>query len=112
MLCKERSGFLFAHDCDRIASSSCIECQKQICHMHTRTTERGALCISCHKKAGKAEAASPSREGRRYEGDPFGYGDMYYDNYNYYDSDDYAAFDRDAAPEADEREFESDFDGS
>ena len=47
MSCQERSGFLFAHDCDRPAAWACTQCAKMICAEHTRMSEQGYTCISC-----------------------------------------------------------------
>lgn len=45
--CADRSGFLFAHACDRIATGQCSRCAKPICVEHTRMTDAGATCVSC-----------------------------------------------------------------
>ena len=47
MTCQERSGFLFAHACDRAVAWSCTRCGKAICAEHTRMAEDGYTCISC-----------------------------------------------------------------
>jgi hypothetical protein len=45
--CGDRSGFLFAHACDRLATGQCVRCAKPICVEHTRMTETGPVCVSC-----------------------------------------------------------------
>jgi hypothetical protein len=45
--CADRSGFLFAHACDRPAVGACGVCGKPICMQHTRTTASGPTCIAC-----------------------------------------------------------------
>jgi hypothetical protein len=47
MICEERSGFLFAHACDRTAVWQCSQCGKNICYEHTRMGEGGNTCIAC-----------------------------------------------------------------
>ena len=47
MTCQERSGFLFAHACDRAVARCCTRCGKAICAEHTRMAEDGYTCISC-----------------------------------------------------------------
>jgi hypothetical protein len=45
--CADRSGFLFAHACDRLATGQCVTCGKPICVEHTRLTSQGPRCITC-----------------------------------------------------------------
>lgn len=45
--CGDRSGFLFAHACDRLAASQCARCARPICIEHTRMTETGPTCVTC-----------------------------------------------------------------
>lgn len=47
LTCADRSGFLFAHACDRPALGACSTCGKSICVEHMRTTASGPTCISC-----------------------------------------------------------------
>ncbi len=49
--CGDRSGFLFAHACDRLATGQCVQCAKPICVEHTRITETGPTCITCLRSA-------------------------------------------------------------
>jgi hypothetical protein len=48
--CSDRSGFLFAHACDRPAAGTCSRCNKPICVEHTRTAPTGPTCISCLRR--------------------------------------------------------------
>ena len=48
--CNDRSGFLFAHACDRLPAAACSRCTKPICVEHTRTTPTGPTCISCLRR--------------------------------------------------------------
>ena len=53
--CGERSGFLFKHRCDRMASNECQLCGKKICDYHTESTvsneeiagQSSTLSIAC-----------------------------------------------------------------
>ncbi len=47
LACGDRSGFLFAHACDRPAASACSVCGRPICIEHTRLGATGPTCISC-----------------------------------------------------------------
>ncbi len=85
MNCQERSGFLFAHACDRVAAWSCAACGKGICAEHTRLTEAGNVCIGCARGQTQAGAVSPT--------DPYFYD---WDRRSAYDLDDYSAFDEPA----------------
>ena len=86
LACGDRSGFLFAHACDRPAAGACRNCGHPICIEHTRVGATGPTCISClrgeprdessHDRGtsvdasggssapGGAEEAGPSREGQ------------------------------------------------
>ncbi|MCU0242015.1 MAG: hypothetical protein MUF51_06290 [Vicinamibacteria bacterium] len=95
MTCEERSGFLFAHECDRPAAWQCTACGKSICFEHTRMGANGYTCITCMR-------AQPERqEDDNVSDDPYFYGVAGY-SASYYDADDYAAFDTssDAADDA------------
>lgn len=58
MTCMERSGFLFAHGCDRPASLGCGICGKTICTEHAREVEGRMLCVSCARQDPTATAAA------------------------------------------------------
>jgi hypothetical protein len=45
--CQDRSGFLFSHPCDRLATGQCTTCGKAICVEHTRLTDTGPRCVTC-----------------------------------------------------------------
>jgi hypothetical protein len=47
LVCADRSGFLFAHACDRPAAGACVVCGKPICLEHTRMAAAGPTCITC-----------------------------------------------------------------
>lgn len=47
LVCADRSGFLFAHACDRPAAGVCTVCGKPICAQHTRVGATGPTCIGC-----------------------------------------------------------------
>lgn len=47
LLCADRSGFLFAHACDRPAVGACSSCGKAICMEHARMASAGPTCITC-----------------------------------------------------------------
>lgn len=78
MSCAERSGFLFAHACDRPSAGACFSCGKPICILHTRPAAdgSGALCVTCAAAQGPLDEDDPYRE-----------------RDTTYDSDDYRAFD-------------------
>ena len=50
--CDDRSGFLFAHACDRPAAGACSVCGKPICTQHTRMSAQGPTCITCLHQTG------------------------------------------------------------
>ena len=111
MRCRERSGFLFAHSCDRGATQQCSQCGKGVCKDHLRP---GTICVSCEKKsgaAGGARAARGSRDSRHYD-DPYWYSYGFYDDYHYYDDRDQRVFDPQSDRAAAGEGFESDYDGS
>lgn len=85
LACADRSGFLFAHACDRPAAGACSRCGTPICAEHTRMGAQGPTCITC-LHGGQAEA-----EAR--DDDPYFYGDDDERAAAYYDADDYRAFD-------------------
>ena len=106
MNCQERSGFLFAHDCDRPSENRCQECRRNICSQHTRGA---SLCVSCYRKQVGAKGDRPGTAARR--NDPYWLAYDSYDDYHYYDSRDMRVFDR-AEDGTIVDEFEGDFDAS
>lgn len=106
MNCEERSGFLFAHGCDQAAAWACALCGKNICHAHTRMTERGQACITCARQIHLEQRGQ--RDQAEDTDDPYFY--SYYGD-PYYDADDYSAFD-DSGQSAAAGDFEGDLSGS
>ena len=96
MNCQERSGFLFAHPCDRLAAWTCAGCQKQVCDAHVRNTGGQPRCISCLKTQGVVPPPPPTGT---YD-DPYWYSNYTYSNYTYYDLDDYRSFKPSRRPNA------------
>jgi hypothetical protein len=45
--CQERAGFLFSHECPRLASHICTECTKVICDEHSQLMDGTQVCIGC-----------------------------------------------------------------
>jgi hypothetical protein len=88
--CQERSGFLFAHPCDRLAAWTCATCQKQVCDAHVRNVGGQPRCITCMKTSGVQPP--PPVLGAGYYDDPYWYSHYHYHDYSYYDLDDYRAF--------------------
>lgn len=112
--CAERSGFLFAHDCEEPPQFQCKACGKFVCNRHCYHDERGEVCLGCHKQRPGVEGAAKPAKGRAADDDPFFYGAHAYPDYLYFDSRDYRSFDASAdAGQAGLAEgFEKDFDGS
>lgn len=78
MSCAERSGFLFAHACDRPSTGACFSCGKAICVLHTRIApdDGNPLCVTCAAALGPLADDDPLRN-----------------RDTTYDTDDYRAFD-------------------
>ena len=113
MSCQERSGFLFAHDCDRAAVWNCSVCGKSICGEHTRMGDAGPTCIGCLRTT-MAQQQEQQQQQQNQQGtsdtdttdDPYLYSDDDYYSTSYYDADDYGAFEAsadasDSGPEGD-----------
>jgi hypothetical protein len=97
LACADRSGFLFAHACDRPAAGTCGVCHKPICTEHTRMGPQGMTCVTCLRGDDNDDVDSDtdsddseSNEGRG-EDDPYLHGGAR--AAAYYDADDYRAFD-------------------
>lgn len=95
LACADRSGFLFAHACDRPAAGACSVCHKPICAEHTRMSKAGPTCITCLRDDDdddKDVDGDDDTTSGRGEDDPY-----FYDERGraaaYYDADDYRAFD-------------------
>ena len=63
-VCADRSGFLFAHACDRPPASVCATCGKPICLEHTRMTQAGPTCITCLRRQDDDTASDCSDSSR------------------------------------------------
>jgi len=102
LACADRSGFLFAHACDRPAAGACSVCHKPICTEHTRMAARGPTCITCLRDSdddedndaddGAAAHDDDDSTPGRGEDDPYFYGGRAAAAAQY-DADDYRAFD-------------------
>lgn len=65
--CQDRTGFLFAHDCDRQADDACAECERAVCSEHGHWIEEKTLCTPCakrHDKRGPDRGHARGRKGR------------------------------------------------
>jgi hypothetical protein len=100
MICQERSGFLFAHACDRTAVWTCARCGKSICYEHARPAEDGYTCITCLRTSPPPQSGDKPQQT---EDDPYFYGGTG----AYYDADDYDAFDAGASGTDDESQGDS-----
>lgn len=94
MRCKEVSGILFNHPCEREATLSCTTCNKPICERHMRYAQDKPTCISCLRGALKEERESGRQASSGYQNDPY----FFYYYYGStggsdYDQDDFALFD-------------------
>jgi hypothetical protein len=69
MSCQERSGFLFAHACDRPVAWSCTRCGKAICAEHTRMAEDGYTCITCLRLVQDEQSKEREEQEKKAEGD-------------------------------------------
>jgi hypothetical protein len=58
--CADRSGFLFAHDCDRPPAGACSRCRQPICTQHTRSTPEGPVCVTCLRRRDADSSTSSS----------------------------------------------------
>jgi hypothetical protein len=98
LACADRSGFLFAHACDRPAVGACSVCHQPICLEHTRMGKTGPTCITCLRgdedddSDADADSGDDETTPGRGEDDPYFYGGDERAA-GYYDADDYRAFD-------------------
>jgi len=88
LACGDRSGFLFAHACDRPATGACSVCHKPICMEHTRMAAGGPTCITCLRDHDDNDADDDAADDGA--DDPYFYGGR--ERAAYYDADDYRAF--------------------
>ena len=63
LACGDRSGFLFAHACDRPATGACGTCGRPICIEHTRMGPSGQSCIACLRDPDPDRSSSSSDTG-------------------------------------------------
>jgi hypothetical protein len=92
LACGDRSGFLFAHACDRPAAGACTLCGTPICVEHTRMGAQGPTCITCLRGDSDSEVDGEAEGDGQREDDPYFYGGPERAA-AYYDADDYRAFD-------------------
>ena len=115
MRCEERSGFLFAHECDRPVAWSCASCGKAICAEHTRMTETGYGCISCVRTQNQQADEQQKEQQQQADGtqttnDPYFYADDDYDSS--WDASDRRAFSNRSSSSSSSDEAEGDFGAS
>ena len=115
MICAERSGFLFAHECDRPVAWSCSSCGKPICAEHTRMTEAGYSCISCVRMQNtqadeERQQQQQTADGTSTTNDPYFYADDDYDSS--WDASDRRAFSNRGSSVSSSDENEGDFGAS
>lgn len=96
LTCEERSGFLFAHGCDRPPVDQCAACGKWVCTEHIRQLGNRFLCVTCHRAQTGTPAPQQTSTQQRgyydYDDDWFDYRWQHWHDYTYYDSDDRDVF--------------------
>jgi hypothetical protein len=113
--CAERSGFLFAHDCDQPAFAACDTCGKGICALHQRFVDARSVCVTCLRdvQAGRgptpeqqdptaataavAAGAAGSRPPYNRDEDPYFWTDTHNPGWSTWNDSDRRAFDRPVA---------------
>ncbi len=75
-ICQERSGFLFKHQCNELATVLCESCNKCVCNKCIRTYRGKQLCITCIKSFDDYGG---------YYNDPYFYGYNHYNGWGRYD---------------------------
>lgn len=112
MTCQDRTGFLFAHACDRLAAWKCGGCAKEVCDDHMRRQGASTLCATCWKKSVPPPdpAVAAQQPGLFY--DPFWYSHYHYNRYSYYDVDDYRVFHRSSSSGSSRPAYENDPSGT
>ena len=102
--CQSRSGVLFDHPCDNVASGSCGACGRPACGEHVRATSVGPRCVDCLRRALRDRTQRGSLAFLR--DDPYFYwyftgnAEHMYDEYDYKLFDQRAGEDDHAAEEA------------
>ena len=96
--CRETSGILFSHPCERQSQFNCVTCNKPICERHMRHAADKPTCISCVRSHLKASRTNEGRASSGYEHDPYFF--YYYYGSAFgggggYDDADFALFDGD-----------------
>lgn len=92
MRCKETSGILFNHPCERESTLNCAQCNKPICERHMRYAADKPTCISCVRGGLNAERTGQGRASTGYEDDPYFFYYYYGSGSGGYDDDDFALF--------------------
>lgn len=89
--CQERAGFLFAHECTRLATQPCARCLKAICEGHSHPVDEELLCTTCATNDDDDDEESEGTEGEmpdswedEDEPNPYLYSSYYYRDYGYY----------------------------
>ena len=108
MTCQDRTGFLFAHPCDRLAAWTCGTCGKSVCDDHMRRREQATLCVGCWKKQTPPPEPGVAPQQPLFYYDPFWYSHYHYRDYPYYDVDDYRVFHRRSSGTSTSRAYEGD----
>jgi hypothetical protein len=112
MTCQDRTGFLFAHACDRLAAWKCGSCAKEVCDDHMRREGAATLCASCWKKSVPPPQPGVAAQAPIFYNDPFWYSHYHYNAYPYYDLDDYRVFHRRSSSSSPSRSYEGDPQGT
>jgi hypothetical protein len=86
--CMERAGFLFSHDCPRVADRQCSHCLKAICDEHSHLVDEEMLCTHCASND-EDDDEDEGTEGElpdswEDEPNPYLYSSYYYRDYGYY----------------------------
>ncbi|QSQ21842.1 hypothetical protein JY651_42965 [Pyxidicoccus parkwayensis] len=120
--CQYRTGFLFAHECGRLAGATCSKCGKRVCDMHLTALGEGLVCASCAEDDDgdeDSEGGSDSDVDSSDEDDP----SYYYKDYGYYgpgstwsrdgnDPHDFTEADGESLRHEEDASFEEDLGGS
>ena len=121
--CAERAGFLFSHDCPRIAAKQCSACGKAICQDHTVVDAQSLVCTTCAKKS-RREDDTENQEDQVHEQrhSPFFYHSYYsgwgsygrgqWGHSHYHDPHDFTEADGESLMAASEEDFAHDMSGS
>ena len=108
MTCQDRTGFLFAHPCDRLSAWKCGTCAKEVCDDHMRRQGETTLCASCWKKGVPPPQPNVAAQQPSLFYDPFWYSHYHYGSYPYYDLNDYRVFHRRSSSDRPSTSYEGD----